>query len=60
MQNACSGHFEGPISRNLGGFDEKSKIDPNDPQMAWGAFGGVFGVFSPYFEPVMRILKSNL
>jgi len=35
----------------LGGFDEKSKVAPNRPEMVSDEFGGVFRPFSAYFRP---------
>ena len=35
--------------------DQKSKVVPNDPQMVWEHFGGVFRCFQPFlgcFTPI--------
>ena len=37
------------VSLTTSFFDEKSKVDPNHPQMVWYEFGGVFRVFWAYF-----------
>ena len=42
-------------------IDQKSKVVPNDPQMVWEHFGGVFSVFSTFFGwiyPLFRVKNA--
>ena len=39
------------------GFDEKSKVAPNDPQMVWEHFGGVLLRFSAIFRDFTALVN---
>ena len=49
VKNAYSGHFERPISRDLGGFWRKIEIWPKRPPdgvgWVWWRISGIFGLF---------------
>ncbi len=49
VENAYSGHLEGPISRDLGGFRLFDQNHPKSPQVGpetvWSGFWPLFGPF---------------